>query len=96
MTAHGVRVAEAGRGMDTLYKVNPIFDTVCFHSGMTEISLFFQFYLDTQKRPLELPEAIGPKVILSEKVFVPVKEHPDFNFVGRILGEQPSTGTRES
>ena len=31
------------------------------------------------------------KVILTEKVYVPVKEHPDFNFVGRILGPRGMT-----
>lgn len=31
----------------------------------------------TKTEPLELPEPIGPVVTLSEKVYVPVKEHPD-------------------
>ena len=29
------------------------------------------------KQPLELPEPQGPVVTLSEKVYVPIKEHPD-------------------
>lgn len=45
----------------------------------------------TKQEPLELPEPIGPVVTLSEKVYVPVKEHPDFNFVGRILGPRGMT-----
>ncbi|CAL8106651.1 unnamed protein product [Orchesella dallaii] len=45
----------------------------------------------TKSEPLELPEPIGPVVTLSEKVYVPVKEHPDFNFVGRILGPRGMT-----
>ena len=49
------------------------------------------FYTDKEKSPLDLPEASGPKVTLQEKVFVPVKEHPDFNFVGRILGPRGMT-----
>jgi len=49
------------------------------------------FYVDKEKSPLDLPEATGPKVTLSEKVFVPVKDHPDFNFVGRILGPRGMT-----
>ena len=49
------------------------------------------FYTDKEKSPLDLPEASGPKVTLSEKVFVPVKDHPDFNFVGRILGPRGMT-----
>jgi len=43
------------------------------------------------KEPLILPEGNGPPVIHSEKVYVPVKEHPDFNFVGRILGPRGMT-----
>eukprot|EP00092_Neocalanus_flemingeri_P009114 GFUD01009814.1.p1 GENE.GFUD01009814.1~~GFUD01009814.1.p1 ORF type:complete len:341 (-),score=50.10 GFUD01009814.1:1558-2580(-) len=43
------------------------------------------------KEPLILPEGSGPPVIHSEKVYVPVKEHPDFNFVGRILGPRGMT-----
>merc|ERR1712088_734150 len=43
------------------------------------------------KEPLILPEGSGPPVIHSEKVYVPVKEHPDFNFVGRILGPRGLT-----
>ncbi|XP_063244264.1 protein held out wings [Bacillus rossius redtenbacheri] len=45
----------------------------------------------TKKEPLVLPEAEGPPVTLTEKVYVPVKEHPDFNFVGRILGPRGMT-----
>ncbi|XP_021963213.1 protein held out wings isoform X3 [Folsomia candida] len=45
----------------------------------------------TKVEPLELPEPVGPVVTSSEKVYVPVKEHPDFNFVGRILGPRGMT-----
>ncbi|XP_039274643.2 KH domain-containing RNA-binding protein qki.S-like isoform X1 [Styela clava] len=41
--------------------------------------------------PLELPVAQGPTVILTEKVYVPIKEHPEYNFVGRILGPRGLT-----
>ncbi|RZC43150.1 held out wings, partial [Asbolus verrucosus] len=44
-----------------------------------------------KKEPLVLPEADGPVTTLTEKVYVPVKEHPDFNFVGRILGPRGMT-----
>ncbi|GLV44308.1 held out wings [Carabus blaptoides fortunei] len=44
-----------------------------------------------KKEPLVLPEADGPVITLTEKVYVPVKEHPDFNFVGRILGPRGMT-----
>jgi hypothetical protein len=33
------------------------------------------------KEPLILPEGSGPPVIHSEKVYVPVKEHPDVSLV---------------
>ncbi|XP_033840259.1 protein quaking-B isoform X4 [Periophthalmus magnuspinnatus] len=42
-------------------------------------------------REEELPEAIGPVAQLQEKLYVPVKEFPDFNFVGRILGPRGLT-----
>lgn len=44
-----------------------------------------------KKDPLVLPEAQGQATTLTEKVFVPVREHPDFNFVGRILGPRGMT-----
>ncbi|XP_078698660.1 KH domain-containing RNA-binding protein QKI-like isoform X13 [Branchiostoma floridae x Branchiostoma belcheri] len=48
------------------------------------------FKLNNSK-PLELPAPDGPTMTLSEKLYVPVKEHPDFNFVGRILGPRGMT-----
>ncbi|XP_050293593.1 protein held out wings isoform X3 [Anthonomus grandis grandis] len=44
-----------------------------------------------KKEPLVLPEPDGQVTTLTEKVYVPVKEHPDFNFVGRILGPRGMT-----
>lgn len=44
-----------------------------------------------KKEPLILPEPEGQVTTLTEKVYVPVKEHPDFNFVGRILGPRGMT-----
>ncbi|XP_046996163.1 protein held out wings isoform X4 [Schistocerca americana] len=44
-----------------------------------------------KKEPLVLPEAEGQTTTLTEKIYVPVKEHPDFNFVGRILGPRGMT-----
>ncbi|XP_035731627.1 protein held out wings-like isoform X4 [Vespa mandarinia] len=44
-----------------------------------------------KKEPLVLPEPEGEVTTLMEKVYVPVKEHPDFNFVGRILGPRGMT-----
>uniref|UniRef100_A0A8C4THB7 QKI, KH domain containing RNA binding n=1 Tax=Erpetoichthys calabaricus TaxID=27687 RepID=A0A8C4THB7_ERPCA len=45
----------------------------------------------TDKKSSELPDAVGPIVQLQEKLYVPVKEYPDFNFVGRILGPRGLT-----
>jgi len=44
-----------------------------------------------KKDPLMLPEPQGPILSHAEKVYVPVKEFPDFNFVGRILGPRGMT-----
>ncbi|XP_067617363.1 protein held out wings isoform X2 [Eurosta solidaginis] len=44
-----------------------------------------------KKEPLTLPEPEGAPIQLNEKVYVPVREHPDFNFVGRILGPRGMT-----
>lgn len=49
------------------------------------------FHLNTNIEPLHLPEPCGPTVSLSEKLLVPVREYPDFNFVGRILGPRGMT-----
>jgi protein quaking len=38
-----------------------------------------------------LPEPCGSVVSLSEKLFVPINEYPDYNFVGRILGPRGMT-----
>uniref|UniRef100_A0A8C5PKC8 QKI, KH domain containing RNA binding n=1 Tax=Leptobrachium leishanense TaxID=445787 RepID=A0A8C5PKC8_9ANUR len=43
------------------------------------------------RRSAELPAGVGPIVQLQEKLYVPVKEYPDFNFVGRILGPRGLT-----
>ncbi|CAL4103719.1 unnamed protein product [Meganyctiphanes norvegica] len=42
-------------------------------------------------QPLELPSPEGEKVELQEKLYVPVQDNPDFNFVGRILGPRGMT-----
>ncbi|VEL26085.1 unnamed protein product [Protopolystoma xenopodis] len=39
----------------------------------------------------DMPEASGPIITLQEKVFVPVKENPNYNFVGRLLGPRGLT-----
>jgi len=50
------------------------------------------FQINGKKQdPLVLPEGAGAPVTLSEKVYVPIKEYPEFNFVGRILGPRGMT-----
>ncbi|XP_005100976.2 protein quaking-B [Aplysia californica] len=49
------------------------------------------FHHQGKRETMDLPEPIGPVVQLQEKLFVPVKEYPDFNFVGRILGPRGMT-----
>lgn len=49
------------------------------------------FQCDFTNIELELPEPKGEVTVLHEKVFVPVKDHPDYNFVGRILGPRGMT-----
>jgi hypothetical protein len=52
----------------------------CFLFQFTEIAKvrasLFQIN-GVRKEPLKLPEADGPATTMNEKVYVPVKEHPD-------------------
>ncbi|KAL4678654.1 hypothetical protein H8957_017852, partial [Semnopithecus entellus] len=45
----------------------------------------------TEIRSAELPDAVKPIVHLQDKLYVPVKEYPDFYFVGRLLGPRGLT-----
>ncbi|KAL6731281.1 hypothetical protein Aduo_002160 [Ancylostoma duodenale] len=49
------------------------------------------FQFEFTKEEMSLPEPEGEVQITTEKVFVPAKEHPDYNFVGRILGPRGMT-----
>uniref|UniRef100_A0A0N5AH41 KH domain-containing protein n=1 Tax=Syphacia muris TaxID=451379 RepID=A0A0N5AH41_9BILA len=40
---------------------------------------------------LNLPERYGQNIMVQKKIYVPRKEHPNFNFVGRILGPRGMT-----
>merc|ERR1719230_200191 len=40
---------------------------------------------------MALPEAEGPTIIRQHKVWVPIKDNPAYNFVGRILGPRGLT-----
>ena len=44
------------------------------------------FHFGDQKQSLSLPEAKGQTVTLQEKIFVPVKEHPDVSVCERVYG----------
>jgi protein quaking len=43
------------------------------------------------KESVCLPEPVGTPLQMTEKLYVPVKDHPEFNFVGRILGPRGMT-----
>ncbi|VDK50647.1 unnamed protein product [Anisakis simplex] len=49
----------------------------------------FQFSFSIEKQ--DLPEPKGQVVVVQEKVYIPIKEYPDYNFVGRILGPRGMT-----
>lgn len=61
------------------------------HFSFTEISKvrasLFQIN-GVRKEPLSLPEADGPAVTLNEKVYVPVKEHPDVSDIYNIATDK--------
>uniref|UniRef100_A0A1I8GFL6 KH domain-containing protein n=1 Tax=Macrostomum lignano TaxID=282301 RepID=A0A1I8GFL6_9PLAT len=50
------------------------------------------FHFNGAKRASDdLPEGEGPIVTVQEKVFIPVKDNPSYNFVGRLLGPRGMT-----
>ncbi|CAI5439544.1 unnamed protein product [Caenorhabditis angaria] len=49
------------------------------------------FQFEFSKDNVALPDAEGEITVHTEKVYVPAKEHPDYNFVGRILGPRGMT-----
>ncbi|KAI1729742.1 homodimerization region of STAR domain protein [Ditylenchus destructor] len=49
------------------------------------------FQCEFTREPLQLPEPAGEIITKQEKVFVPVKAYPEYNFVGRILGPRGMT-----
>ena len=42
------------------------------------------FHWSTNKEHQQLPEACGPVVTLTEKLFVPLHEHPDVSIVNLL------------
>ncbi|CAJ0963645.1 unnamed protein product, partial [Mesorhabditis belari] len=49
------------------------------------------FQTDFVQGELALPEAVGEIVTITEKLYVPKNDYPDYNFVGRILGPRGMT-----
>lgn len=50
-----------------------------------------QLFKDEFVVDLQLPEPEGEKKVVAKKVYLPCKEHPDVNFVGRIIGPRGLT-----
>ncbi|CAF0857914.1 unnamed protein product [Rotaria sp. Silwood1] len=51
----------------------------------------FNLFNSNSNPKIVLPEPNGEKKIFQEKIFIPVQEYPEFNFVGRILGPRGMT-----
>uniref|UniRef100_A0A0K0E8M8 KH domain-containing protein n=1 Tax=Strongyloides stercoralis TaxID=6248 RepID=A0A0K0E8M8_STRER len=49
------------------------------------------FQCNFSSNKIDLPEPEGNVQVVQEKIYVPYKEYPDFNFVGRILGPRGMT-----
>ncbi|PAV74152.1 hypothetical protein WR25_16492 [Diploscapter pachys] len=54
-------------------------------------SSLFQNEIGIDGGMVDLPEPVGEVMTLTEKLYVPKKEFPDYNFVGRILGPRGMT-----
>ncbi|ULU09226.1 hypothetical protein L3Y34_013973 [Caenorhabditis briggsae] len=54
--------------------------------GRVRVALF-----QTEFPRVDLPEPAGDMVSITEKIYVPKNEFPDYNFVGRILGPRGMT-----
>lgn len=54
--------------------------------GRVRVALF-----QTEFPRVELPEPAGEMVSITEKIYVPKNDYPDYNFVGRILGPRGMT-----
>lgn len=53
---------------------------VCFFSEIAKVRASLFQINGVKKEPLILPEPEGMVTTLTEKVYVPVKEHPDVSF----------------
>merc|ERR1711976_453130 len=63
-------------------------DKLLEHEIVKVRSVLFQ---NTERPAMSLPEADGATIVKTHKVWVPVKENPEYNFVGRILGPRGLT-----
>uniref|UniRef100_A0A1I7TDV1 KH domain-containing protein n=1 Tax=Caenorhabditis tropicalis TaxID=1561998 RepID=A0A1I7TDV1_9PELO len=54
--------------------------------GRVRVALF-----QTEFPRVELPEPAGDMISITEKIYVPKNDYPDYNFVGRILGPRGMT-----
>ncbi|EFP08647.1 CRE-GLD-1 protein [Caenorhabditis remanei] len=54
--------------------------------GRVRVALF-----QTEFPRVDLPEPAGDMVSITEKIYVPKNDYPDYNFVGRILGPRGMT-----
>lgn len=63
-------------------------DKLLEHEIVKVRSVLFQ---NTERPAMALPDADGTTIVKTHKVWVPVKENPEYNFVGRILGPRGLT-----
>ncbi|XP_071956411.1 KH domain-containing RNA-binding protein QKI-like [Antedon mediterranea] len=80
----------------TVFKLQPTLKSYFHHIERLldeEISRVRKTLLsvNTDVKPLVLPETMGPVEKLQEKLFIPTKTYPEYNFVGRILGPRGLT-----
>jgi len=63
-------------------------DKLLEHEIVKVRSVLFQ---NTERAAMALPDAEGATIVKTHKVWVPLKDNPEYNFVGRILGPRGLT-----
>lgn len=63
-------------------------DKLLEHEIVKVRSVLFQ---NTERAAMALPDAEGAIIVKTHKVWVPIKDNPEYNFVGRILGPRGLT-----
>ena len=84
----GTREKEVQRQQETL---SLLFLFFLFVSEINRVRLQLFHHKGNGRIPLDLPEPIGPVQTISEKLYVPVKEHPDVSIKHYISYLQTST-----